>query len=200
VTDIDFLLHAQHGLAQVAELGGQLDQAERLYREVAEHSHAGGSGRHAKTALERLRALRQLRPGVPCTDMPVRIDLAGERHDLGRLPRSRPLVFLYCSPLNQESVTGMRAYRRVLEASSKDVEVVVVALSRTREPIETLRATEQWEWPVLYGGEGWLDPLALRFGIHKVPGAVLLGPGLEFLGGGLPPEELHRLLEQLLGR
>jgi hypothetical protein len=194
-----FRHHALYGLAQVAEMRGELTEARRRYQLLREDRTRSRYTDFAATALEQLRA-RELARGDLVQRLPHRTDLAGRAQPLGEL-QERILLLLFWAPDSAPSRKALAETRAALAPFRGEPSVAIVAVALDAQRDDVVRAAQQDEigWPVIWDSSGWLDPLAVRFGIRTLPASVLIGPGSRFVAADLPAAKLATTIATLLG-
>jgi hypothetical protein len=200
-SDEEFRHRALYGLAQVSEARGDLERARERYLAVYQDKTLSRYTSFARAALEQIKARTTLRRGAVVPKLPSRRDLEGLDRPLGEL-QERILLLLFWSPASLPSRKALAETRRALAHLSGEASfaVVTVALDTRREDVDRARREDEITWPVLWDRDhaGWMDPLALRFGVRTLPASVLIGPGSRFVAADLPTPELASAIETLL--
>jgi len=196
----DFRHHALYGLAQAAEMRGDVLQARTRYQALLQDRTRSRYTDFAGTALEQLRAKDQLVRGDLVQRLPARMDLHGAAHPLGA-QQEQILLLLFWSPDSKPSRKALAEAQKALAPFRGEpaVSIVTVALDAQRADVARAAQQDGIVWPVLWETSEWMDPLAVRFGVRTLPASVLIGPGSRFVAADLPPAELATTIAALLG-
>jgi len=115
------------------------------------------------------------KPGEKALDFTMK-DLDGKEVTLSAL-RGKPVLLdfwaTWCGPCKAD----LPNFRKIVETyEPKGLIVVGVSLDDDEAKLRRFAADEHIAWPQLFDGKGWQNAIAVQYGIHSIPQALLIGP------------------------
>lgn len=194
----DFLGRARYGLAQALELLDDTAGARRLLQEIVT-LHAGERyARFAKVALERLEQPGAIGPQAgqqapPFATDPL-VDLDERQHRL-RAYADRPLLLVFWSPQDQDSITRLRTAAAAWQRGGGTTQTVLAfALATSTEIARQRRKKHELSMPIIVCDDEFVHDTALAYRVNKLPTVVMISPGGTVIGRDLPASEIERIV------
>jgi thiol-disulfide isomerase/thioredoxin len=105
----------------------------------------------------------------------------------------------WCGPCIAELPNVIENYKKY---HGKGFEVVGISLDDETTVVEEFVARNDIHWPILVGTQsasGWSHPMAVKYGIHGIPAAILVGRDGKVISKHARGEDLGGYLQQILG-
>lgn len=125
-------------------------------------------------------------------------DLTGEMQSLEKYKGQYLVLYFWATwcPACVHEVESIKSVYKQLK--SKSVALVTVSLDRNRKQLENFVKKKKVEYPVIFTGKVWDDPIALDYRIEGTPSFVVISPQGEAISGGSWSDEIFAILNKHL--
>lgn len=194
--------HALCGLAECAELGGDVDTALELWTEAANDLAGTPWSDVARVSRKRLisKPLERLRAGQKIPEPGPLLDTGQSARRITDL-RGKLALLVFVSAADE---SGLERTEQVVVAARgaglRDDQMLVFAIEVPGASIDTRAAALGWRMPLIASPDGFLGPAFLQFQVRGVPSTLLVGPDGTLLARDLPPARLREVLQRTGGR
>lgn len=185
---------ALQNAGNLAEVIGQFDRAEKLYRRGLEHRPP----QEVYSAIANAVADVIARPGRTIRDF-TSTTLDGETVSPESLKGKVYLLDFWatwCGPCIAELPHLRRAYKQYNE---QGFEIVSISLDSEKEDLTDFLGKNEMPWKHVYDEDRDADQrLGDRFGVYGIPHTLLVGPDGTIIGGGYRGQALDAAVEKAL--
>lgn len=124
-------------------------------------------------------------------------DLFGQMQSIEKYKGQYLVLYFWatwCPACVQEVNNMKKTYKKL---KSKSVGLVTVSLDKNRQQLENFVRKRGIEYPVLFSGQGWNDPIVSDYQVDATPGFFLISPQSEVVARGSWSEEIFDLLKKV---
>lgn len=197
----DFLGRARYGKAQALILLDEPAAARRILEEITTLHDAERYARFAKVMLERLDQapdvgpwIGQRAPRLPAESL---VDLDGRPHQM-QWDAARPLLLVFFSPEDDNSIARLRAVTRAWERGGGARQDILAFSLAPAEVTRRKRKEHVLTAPILVCDAEFLHPIALAYHVDRLPTVVVVSAAGMVLGRDLPAAEIERMVAKLV--